>query len=225
MHRQNIAARLLHLSLLVLTLVCFTFSISVYSQQQAPLDAQTQKKILVVGDSLSAAYKLSAQQGWVHLLREKLKDNNYPYQVINASVSGATTAAGIQIMKQSLASHNPDIVMLELGGNDGLQGKPVSYITKNLDRLITMATSSGAQVVLIGIQIPPNLGRRYTQPFFQQYQTLADKYKLPLVPFLLDKVAGYPTLMQEDGIHPRAEGQPIVLENVWPVLAKVLSKS
>lgn len=189
------------------------------------MDAQIQKKILVVGDSLSAAYKLSAQQGWVHLLRQRLKDNNYSHQVINASVSGATTAAGIQLMRQSLALHKPDIVIVELGGNDGLQGKPVSYITKNLDRLIKMASTSGAEVILVGIRIPPNLGRRYTEPFFNQYQVLADKHKLPLVPFLLDKVAGYPNLMQEDGIHPSAEGQPIVLENVWPVLAGVLEKS
>lgn len=194
----------------------------VYSQTAPALDVSQRKKILVVGDSLSAAYKLPSEKGWVHLMQLKL-DQTYPsYQVVNASVSGATTAAGLSIMKASLTVHNPDIVILELGANDGLQGKPVQYIKKNLDDLITLAKQEGATVLLVGIRMPPNFGVKYTQPFFQQFDSLAQMHELPLVPFLLEGVAGHPELMMRDGLHPKAEGQIIMLSNVWPILQKLL---
>lgn len=208
--------------LLLLSAVIAVYSSAVYSQNGGELDAVRPKKILVVGDSLSAAYKLPVQQGWVHLLRLRLESENYSYKVINASISGATTAAGLQLVPESLATHRPDIVLLELGANDGLQGKPVSYISKNLDRLITLTKASGAEVVLIGIRLPPNFGSRYTEPFFQQYQTLAQSHGLPLVPFLLEGIAGSARLMMEDGLHPNAEAQAMILENVWPTLRTVL---
>lgn len=195
----------------------------VYSQTTTELDVKKEKKILVVGDSLSAAYKLSAEQGWVHLLQLRLLDNDYPYRVVNASVSGATTAAGLQIMPQALARHRPEIVLIELGGNDGLQGKPVPYITNNLERLISLAKGAQARVVLLGTRLPPNFGARYTEPFFAQYAMLAKRHELPLVPFLLEGVAGYSSLMMEDGIHPRAEGQRLLLENVWPTLKPLVA--
>ena len=197
----------------------------VYSQNQTALDVKSEKKLLVLGDSLSAAYKLSAEQGWVHLLQLRLTDNNYPYRVINASVSGATTAAGLQLMSQSLAQNQPDIVLLERGANDGLQGKPIPYIAKNLERLIHMAKQTNAKVILLGVRLPPNLGSRYTKPFYQLYPSLARTHRLPLVPFLLDGVAGSPEMMMNDGLHPKAVGQPIVLDNVWPVLKTVMDES
>lgn len=194
----------------------------VYSQNAVDLDVNTGKKILVVGDSLSAAYKLAEEQGWVSLLQRRLREEKTSHTVVNASVSGATTAAGIRLMRESLAQHSPDIVLLELGANDGLQGKPVSYIQANLERLIGMAKDTGAEVMLLGIRLPPNFGPRYTEPFHEQYHQLAKTHDLPLVPFLLDGVAGVSELMMSDGLHPRAEGQPLILDNVWPVLEELL---
>ncbi len=203
-------------------IVCLFSCIQVYSQAVPHLDVGSGKKILVVGDSLSAAYKLPSEKGWVHLMQQKLSETHPAYQVINASISGATTAAGFSVMKKSLALHQPDIVILELGANDGLQGKPVSYIQNNLDELISMAKQSGATVLLLGIRLPPNFGSRYTQPFFEQFGVLAKKHQLPLVPFLLEGVAGRPEFMMQDGLHPTADAQPLVLENVWPMLVTLL---
>jgi len=199
-----------------------TVSSPVYSHNPTELDAKNVKKILVVGDSLSAAYKLASDQGWVHLLQHRLLENDYPFTVVNASISGATTAAGLQIMPKALKQHRPEIVLIELGGNDGLQGKPVPYITKNLESLIVMAKNAPAKVLLLGVRLPPNFGARYTGPFFSQYASLAERHDLALVPFFLKNVAGYPDLMMQDGIHPRAEGQPILLENVWEVLKAIV---
>jgi acyl-CoA thioesterase-1 len=207
---------------LVLCLLAVTASTELYSQSPASLDAPATKKILVVGDSLSAAYKLPSEQGWVHLLTQRLQEEKYPYEVVNAAVSGATTAAGMQIMSESLALYKPEVVILGLGANDGLQGKPVPYITNNLERLIAMAKASTPKVLLLGIRLPPNFGPRYTQPFFQQYFTLAEQHQLAFVPFILDGVAGVSELMQSDGLHPKAQGQPIILDNVWPELKPLL---
>lgn len=195
---------------------------SVYSQAEARLDSPTSKKILIVGDSLSAAYKLPEEQGWVALLAERLKKRAYDFEVINASISGATTDAGINLMRSALSRHSPQLVLLELGANDGLQGKAVHQISSNLEKLIVMAKQSGAEVILIGIRLPPNFGKRYTEPFYQQYAALADKHKLSLVPFLLDGVAGNPELMLSDGLHPAATAQPLILENVWPQVESAL---
>lgn len=182
--------------------------------------------ILVVGDSLSAAYNLAEKEGWVHLLNQRLGGSEDPvlsrYRVVNASVGGATSSAALQRLPALLAAHTPDIVILEIGGNDGLQGKPVPYITRNLEQLIVLSRQAGAQVLLTGIRLPPNFGQRYTDPFFNQYAQLAEKYQLPLVPFLLEGVAGNDALMQQDRIHPTAEAQSRILDNVWPILQKLL---
>lgn len=191
-------------------------------EQIVELGAAKAHKVLVVGDSLSAAYKLSSSQGWVHLLSERISQQKFVASVVNASVSGATTAAGLQILPAALESHKPSIVVLELGANDGLQGKPVSYITRNLRKLIETSQNSGAKVILVGIRLPPNFGPKYTEPFFEQYAALAEEYQLPLVPFLLGGVAGHPDYMMPDGLHPNAAGQPIVLENVWPLIEPLL---
>ncbi len=197
-------------------------STAVYSQNAPVLDGSGPKKVLVLGDSLSAAYKLPAERGWVYLLQQRLRDQGAATQVVNASVSGATTAAGLQILPGALATHSPDVVLIELGANDGLQGKPVPYIRKNLQQLITLAQATGAKVVLLGVRLPPNFGARYTEPFFAQYAALAVQNNLTLVPFILKGVAGQSGLMMEDGLHPNAEGQLHVLENVWAELAPIL---
>lgn len=213
----------LRLTHCVVIMAMLLLPISAYSEQKPNLDAKISKKILVMGDSLSAAYKLPVEDGWVYHLQTRLKQQNRDVEVINASVSGATTAAGLQILPDALLVHKPDIVILELGANDGLQGKPVPYITKNLSKLIEIVKADGAKILIVGIKLPPNFGRRYTQPFFAQYEALAQTYQLPLVPFLLEGVAGNRELMQRDGLHPTAEGQPLVLENVWSVLKTLLA--
>ncbi|MFL0800666.1 MAG: arylesterase [Agarilytica sp.] len=195
-----------------------------YSADKPRLDASEYKKILILGDSLSAAYKLAAEEGWVHLLQERLDRDGLPFSVVNASVSGATTAAGLQILPNALSAHEPAFVLIELGANDGLQGKPVPYISRNLSSLITQSQEAGAKVVLLGIQLPPNFGSRYTQPFFAQYAALAKEFGLPLVPFLLEGVAGNADLMMRDGLHPQAKAQSLVFENVWPVLSPLLQQ-
>lgn len=191
----------------------------------ASSSAAEQKSILVLGDSLSAAYNMAPEQGWVYLLQQRVQRENLPIKVINASVSGATTAAGLQILPAALSKHTPQIVVLELGANDGLQGKPLNYIRANLQRLIQLCKNAGAEVLLLGVRIPPNYGDAYALPFFNQYAELADQYELAYLPFFLEGVAGQPDLMMADGLHPRAEAQALILENVWPSLAPLLGKA
>ncbi|MFT5082300.1 MAG: acyl-CoA thioesterase-1 [Lentisphaeria bacterium] len=221
--RQYVCFGFARAILLCATALVFLLQGEVYANELAQENVPVLKKILVVGDSLSAAYKLSSHEGWVKLMSERITAEQLPYEVVNASISGATTAAGLQLMPAVLATHTPQILLLELGANDGLQGKPVAYITNNLRKLIELGRDSGAQVVLIGIRIPPNFGPRYTEPFFQQYSDLAQQYQLPLVPFLLDGVAGHSELMMEDGLHPQALGQEVVLNNVWSVVESLLA--
>lgn len=179
------------------------------------------KSLLVVGDSISAGYGIELEQGWVNLLRQRLVKRG-DYSVHNASVSGDTTQIGVARLPTLLKENEPDIVIIELGGNDGLRGFPLKVMENNLRKMIETSQNYGAQVLLVGIQIPPNYGSRYTEQFFQTYFKLAEEYEVPLVPFILDKVALEPELMQNDGIHPTAEGQPILLDNVWPVLKPLL---
>ncbi len=176
--------------------------------------------VLVLGDSLSAAYGIPRDQGWVALLQQKL-DQQQPgrYRVINASTSGETTSGGRSRLQQLLTQHTPDLVLLQLGGNDGLRGLPVRELRQNLTAMIESSQQSGARVALLGILIPPNYGPRYTQEFRESYSLLAKQYQLALVPFLLEGVAGKADLMQEDGLHPTAAAQTILLENVWRILA------
>ena len=180
--------------------------------------------ILVFGDSISAGYGLTrVEQGWVALLQTRLKAQDYGYQVVNASVSGETTAGGLARLPRALMLHQPKIVILELGGNDGLRGLPIAQMRGNLVRMIDLATAGGAKVLLLGIRMPPNYGPEYTEQFRSCYRGLARDKKLPLVPFLLNDVAQFPDLMQADGIHPNELGQPKLLANVWPSLKPLLS--
>lgn len=179
-------------------------------------------KILVFGDSLSAAYGIEPEEGWVTLLAERLQNRSYPVTVANASVSGETTSGGLARLPAALQAHQPDLVILELGGNDGLRGLPVPQMRSNLQQMIELSLASGAEVLLVGIQIPPNYGPRYTEPFYAQYQELAEQYELALLPFLLEGIAENPALMQGDGVHPIADAQIMILDNVWPVLTPML---
>lgn len=179
------------------------------------------KTVLVLGDSLSAGYGLKDGQSWVTLLADKLGDK---HKVVNASVSGDTTANGLTRLPSALAQHKPDIVIIELGGNDGLRGQPLGLIEKNLSALISRSQKAGATVVLAGMQILPNYGPRYTGGFSALYGKLARQHQTALVPFLLEGIGGQATLMQADGIHPTAEAQPTIVANVLPVLAPLLAR-
>lgn len=175
--------------------------------------------LLVMGDSLSAAYGIERQSGWVNLLSERLGDD---VEVINASISGETTAGGATRLPELLGQHDPDIVLLELGGNDGLRGLPPRQMRANLSDMIEASQRAGAQVLLLGIQVPPNYGQAYATAFRDVYHELAEAYDIPLVPFLLDGIALDASLMQDDGIHPTAEAQSMILDNVWPTLKTLL---
>jgi acyl-CoA thioesterase I len=179
--------------------------------------------ILVLGDSISAGYGLArVELGWVALLQTRLKDQEYVYQVVNASVSGETTAGGLARLPRALTLHQPKIVILELGGNDGLRALPVAQMRANLVRMVDLATAAGAKVLLLGMRMPPNYGTDFTEQFRLTFSDLARDKQLPLVPFLLNGIALLPNLMQPDGIHPNESGQPKLLDNVWPSLKPLL---
>jgi acyl-CoA thioesterase-1 len=181
------------------------------------------KTLLVFGDSLSAGYGLPrVDKGWVALLEAKLKAQGYGYQVVNASVSGETTAGGLARLPRALMLHHPEIVVLELGGNDGLRALPVAQMRDNLARMVELSRAAGAKVLLLGMRIPPNYGPEYTAQFSRVYADLARDEKIPAVPFLLNDIALSPDLMQSDGIHPNEAGQPKLLDNVWPALQPLL---
>jgi acyl-CoA thioesterase-1 len=187
-------------------------------------EAASGRTILVFGDSLSAAYGLAPQEGWVALLAQRLRIQGYGYEVVNASESGETSGGGLERLPRALKLHNPRLVILELGANDGLRALPVTEMRANLERMVDLARGAGAQVLLVGIRIPPNYGPRYTGEFERVFPQLAKQYHLPLVPFLLEKVALDPALMQADGLHPNAHGEAPVLDTVWPHLEPLLEK-
>lgn len=181
--------------------------------------------ILVLGDSLSAALGIRPEQGWVALLAQRLQAQGYGYQIVNASVSGETTSGGLERLPRALQLHQPGTVILELGANDGLRGLPVDETRENLAHMVRLSQAAGARVLLVGMRIPPNYGPRYTEQFAHMFPELANQYHLPLVPFLLEKVALDPTRMQQDGMHPNARGEPPVLDTLWPYLKPLLKKN
>jgi acyl-CoA thioesterase I len=180
--------------------------------------------ILVVGDSLSAGYGVAVDATWVALLERRLTQEGYGYRVVNASISGDTTGGALNRLPRALELHRPAIVILELGGNDGLRGLPLKQVRTNFEAMLTRVRSAGAQPVLIGMRMPTNYGPAYADGFHALYGELAKKYDAPLLDFFLDKVALEPKLMQDDGIHPTTQAQPILLDNVWPVIKPVLKK-
>jgi len=233
------AIRALKATLLILLLSLPTvFAIHPAHAQPLSNEKQTLKnpplktsglKLMVLGDSLSASYGIPEESGWVTLLDKHLKiqhqtkpEKYSPIEVINASISGETTGGALNRFPRLLAIHQPDIVLIELGGNDGLRGYPISTFKNNLSELIELSLKEDAKVLLMSIQIPPNYGRRYTQMFYETYSQLAQKYDVNLAPFILSNIAINPELMQADGIHPTAEAQPMILQNLLPHLDKVL---
>lgn len=179
--------------------------------------------MLVVGDSLSAAFGIAQEESWVALLGERLRAKGYGYGVANASITGDTTTGGLKRLPRALELHRPAVVIIELGGNDGLRGTPITVMRSNLARMIELSQAAGARVVLAGMQIPTNYGGPYTRSFAAVYPELAKQYRTGLVKFFLDGVALDIRLFQADGIHPTAEAQKILLDNVWPVLEKELA--
>lgn len=190
------------------------FSFSLYANSTS---------ILVLGDSLSSAHQIPEERGWVALLATELKTTHPNWQVLNHSISGETTAGGRQRLPQLLKEYQPKIVIIELGGNDGLRGLPILRISKNLESMIEMSKQAGSQILLIGMKLPPNYSEKYTQAFENMYSHLSKKFEIPLLPFLLDGIALNKTLMQADRIHPTADAQPIMLDSIRPMLLPLLS--
>ena len=182
------------------------------------------RTILVLGDSLSAGYGLKPAQGWVALLEQRLRNQGYGYRVVNASVSGETSGGGLQRLPRALELHQPAVVVVELGANDGLRGLSVPLTRDNLTKIVAESKQAGAQVLLVGMRLPPNYGPRYTNDFMKMYREIATISKVPLVPFLLQSVALKPELMQADQLHPTAPAQPALLDTVWPQLKPMLKR-
>lgn len=178
--------------------------------------------ILVLGDSLSASFGIDQSNGWVSLLEQKLSQSNYDYRVVNASISGETTQGGLQRLPKLLSKYQPRLVILELGGNDGLRGLGIELIKSNLQTMISKSAQSHADILLIGMRLPPNYGQFYTDAFSQMYVDLANNNNIPVVPFLLAGIATRENLMQVDGIHPKEEAQSLMLDNVWKHLQPLL---
>lgn len=181
--------------------------------------------ILVLGDSLSAGFGIDRQLGWVQLLQDRLKQSGYPYKVVNASISGDTTRNGLTRLPYALKQHKPAVVIIELGGNDGLRGLPLSELKQNLDQMVKLAKQARAKVLLCSVRIPPNLGPVYGTKFSEAFDVTESKHQVPLVRDILNGVSGNPALMQQDGIHPTEQGQPIIVDNVWHALLPLLQPS
>lgn len=180
--------------------------------------------LLVVGDSISAAYGLPPETGWTQLLAGRLRDQRLPYRVVNASISGDTTAGGRARLPALLAEHRPAVVVIELGGNDGLRGGDLRAMRANLEFMVKAAKDARARVLLIGMRLPPNYGPAYTRQFEQIYRDIATKMKVPLVPFFFDGFGESTEWFQPDRIHPTAAAQPRLLDNVWPTLKPLLER-
>ena len=184
--------------------------------------AQAAPVILIYGDSLSAGYGLPQNTGWANLLAQCLEQKKLNYQVVNASISGETTTGGLYRIEQTLATHQPAIVIVELGANDGLRGLPLDATRSNLDGIIRACRKQNAKVVIVGMQLPPNYGNAYTEKFQRNYIALAKQYKLRLVPFMMEGFAGRRELFQADNLHPTVEAQPLILDNIWKALQPLL---
>jgi len=178
--------------------------------------------ILVLGDSLSAGYGLPRESGWVRLLERRLGDRGYPHRVINASISGDTTSGGLTRLPALLARRSPDVLIVELGANDGLRGISFEEVEANLTRLVRLGRESGARVLIVGNRLPPNYGAAYTDRFQALFKAVAEREQVALVPRLLAGVADDWGLMQADGLHPNADAQPKILDNVWPGLEPLI---
>ena len=202
--------------LIWLPLAALLFMAGAASAHSAP------KTVLVLGDSLSAEYGLARGAGWVALMERKLQAQKLDATVVNASISGETTSGGRARLPALLKKHAPDIVVIELGANDGLRGLPVAAAKANLGAMVAAARGAGADVLLVGMRMPPNYGRSYADQFFAMFGTLSKEVKAPLAPFMLDGVAEKTELFQPDRLHPLASAHPIILGNIWPHLLPLL---
>jgi acyl-CoA thioesterase-1 len=205
-------------------LLAMTFALTIAHPAWAKPD---QMKVLVLGDSISAAYGMNLEQGWATLLEQRLNKTaggNIAWQVINASISGDTTGGGLQRLPKLLAKHTPQLMLVELGGNDGLRGYPINQLRENLEAMVTLGQGAGARVLLLAMEIPPNLGGRYTQLFRDSFTVVAEATDAGTVPFILEGIATRPELMQSDGIHPTAAAQPMILDNIWPHLVPLVEE-
>ena len=201
------------------------FSILMMPGHTAAVAPETPPAILVLGDSLSGAYGINTDEGWVALLQRQLLGEGYEVTVINASVSGDTTRTGLSRIDSALQIHKPSIVIIALGGNDGLRGLAFSEIESSLASIIEHCRDNNARVLLAGIRLPPNYGPEYNKQFAALYRRLSERYDIPLVPRMLDQVADYRELLQDDGIHPRVEAQPQIMMNIWTGLKPMLEQN
>ena len=207
-------------SLIIVCLVITEITLTIYQPVFAA--NKTPTNILVLGDSLSGAYGINMNEGWVALLQHKLNNEGYDFNVINVSVSGDTTRTGLGRIDNALINHKPKIVIIALGGNDGLRGLAMSEIKASLSSIIERCNIDKTKILLVGVRLPPNYGPAYNQQFAEVYRELAKRYDIPLVPRMLDQVAEHRELMQQDGIHPKAQAQTIVLKNIWAGLKLIL---
>jgi acyl-CoA thioesterase-1 len=201
----------------LLTLVVLLVSASAFAAEQPT--------VLIFGDSLSAGYGIDVDQSWATLLQSRLSDQGYEHRVVNASISGETTEGGAERIGPALAKFEPELVILELGGNDGLRGFPPARMRDNLETIISTSKASGASVVLLGIRIPSNYGPRYTTAFEKVFRETAEEQGVPWIEFFMEGVALNEELMQDDGIHPNAAAQPVLLDNAWPIIESALNTS
>jgi acyl-CoA thioesterase-1 len=210
----------------VLLLLTILISISVISIRTFASDSQLPNgniRLLVLGDSLSAGYGISQSQAWVTLLQQRLRQSGHAVAVINASVSGETSLGGLNRLPALLRQHQPQLLILELGANDGLRGLPIEVMQANLQKIIHQAKQKDIRVLLLGMQLPPNYGPSYTRDFAQTYHKLAKQNQIELLPFFLADIVDKRELMQADDLHPNSKAQPLILKNVWPYVEKLLS--
>lgn len=209
----------IHRSLyLIVIMLCVLLNLSLPQAHAEENSLSTQQTILIVGDSISAGFGIDKQLGWVRLLENQLQEQNINHVIINASISGETSSGGANRINKLLQRYKPSLVIIELGGNDGLRGSPIKAIKKNLSYMISQGQQSGAEVLLLGMKIPPNYGQTYSELFSRQYPELAATHNIKFVPFLLQGIAGVEGMMQADGIHPTQAAQVIMLDNVYQVL-------
>ncbi len=205
-------------------LLCVLFSVVLTHNHTVFAANKTPARVLVLGDSLSGAYGININEGWVVLLQQHIISQGYDYKVINASVSGDTTRTGLSRIDSALKNHKPEIVIIALGGNDGLRGLAFSEIKNSLSSIIDSCKKDHVEILLVGVRMPPNYGTVYSEQFAELYHSLAQHYEIPLVPQMLNQVAGHRELMQQDGMHPKAEAQPQVMKNVWTGLQPILDR-
>jgi len=199
----------------------FAFIVLLLATTASSAEAPT---VLVFGDSLSAGYGIDVDQSWTTLLQTRLQEQGYEHRVVNASISGETTEGGAARISSAIDTFSPELIILELGGNDGLRGFPPSRMKENLEKIVTTSKNSGAAVVLLGITIPPNYGERYIEIFENVFREVAEEHEIPWIEFFMEGVALNEDLMQGDGIHPNAAAQSILLDNAWPMISETLAQ-